>query len=450
MSRRWVQLVVRYGAPSILSMWVFTLYTMADGFFVGRYVGTVGLAAVSMSMPLINAMFAVGVMIGMGGSTLAGICYGAGRNDSGDVIYSRSILMSLASGALFGAVLFAGGGSIARLLGADQALSPLVAEYLTTLAPFSLFFMTGYGLEAFTKIDGAPSWPVVCVTVGGLANVFLDYVTVALWGWGLYGAALATGVSQLVSFLLILGRLSFFARRVNLRPVRLKLRPCFEVLRSGFPEFLNELSIGLTALLFNFILMRRIGSEGVAVFGVVYYVSSLVSMTFVGLGQGVAPLLSLSLGKNDRQALRNLFSVACCGAALGALAFGLFTQLNASAIVGLFITDGSTGMASWALRLYGTAFFISGGNSLIGTYFTAIHRPKLASAVTLLRGFGFVSLALCSLPLVMGAVGIWLAVPLSEAATLVVSLLLYRFFGQPDSAQEELQPVLSDLSVQRG
>ena len=191
--------ILRYTIPSVVSMWVFTIYTMVDGIFIGRYVGPLGLAGVNITMPLINLTFAIGIMIAVGSSTLIAIHYGEGDWTAGNKIFTTAVYSLLTCGILISLIITIFIDPIIYFLGGNDMLYPYIKDYLRIIILFCTCYMTGYALEIYIKVDGNPVYPTLCVVTGGVVNILLDYIFVVLFHFGIKGAALATGLSQITT-----------------------------------------------------------------------------------------------------------------------------------------------------------------------------------------------------------------------------------------------------------
>ena len=189
--------IFKYAIPNVISMWIFTLYTMIDGVFISRFVGSTALAGVNLALPLINFIFSISIMIGVGSSTLIAIKFGENKSDEGNRIFTLATFLNLFLGIFISAIILFNIDRVINILGANksQEVYKYVKEYLTIIVFFSVFYMSGYAFEIYIKIDGKPSYPAICVLVGGFTNLILDYIFVVIFNYGVTGAAIATVIS---------------------------------------------------------------------------------------------------------------------------------------------------------------------------------------------------------------------------------------------------------------
>ena len=232
--------IFKYAIPNVISMWIFTLYTMIDGIFISRFVGSIALAGVNLALPLINFIFSISIMIGVGSSTLIAIKFGENKYDDGNKIFTLATFLNLFLGIFISAIILLNIDRVINILGANksQEVYKYVKEYLMVIVFFSVFYMSGYAFEIYIKIDGKPSYPAICVLVGGLTNLFLDYVFVVIFHYGVTGAAIATGISQVTSCTMLLFYITLKAKYIKLRNyLKLILKKYLKFLEQDFQSF---------------------------------------------------------------------------------------------------------------------------------------------------------------------------------------------------------------------
>ena len=238
--------ILRYAIPSVVSMWIFTLYTMVDGIFIGKYVGALGLAGVNITMPLINLTFAIGIMIAIGSSTMIAIHYGEGDWTAGNKIFTTAVCSLLSCGILISILITIFMEPVINFLGGGGNLYPYVKDYLSVIILFCVCYMTGYALEIYIKVDGNPVYPTLCVITGGVVNILLDYIFVVIFHWGIKGAAFATGLSQVTTTSLLFYYIFFRTKRIKFVKIKYSLLNLLKIMKVGFAEFLAEVSTGIS------------------------------------------------------------------------------------------------------------------------------------------------------------------------------------------------------------
>ena len=211
--------IFKYAIPNVISMWIFTLYTMVDGIFISRFVGSTALAGVNLVLPLINFIFSISIMIGVGSSTLIAIKFGENKYDEGNKIFTLATLLNLFSAIFISLLVLLNLERVINILGANksQEVYQYVKDYLSVIVFFSVFYMSGYAFEIYIKIDGKPSYPTICVLVGGITNLILDYLFVVVFHYGVTGAAIATGISQVTCCSMLLFYIIFKAKKIKFK-----------------------------------------------------------------------------------------------------------------------------------------------------------------------------------------------------------------------------------------
>lgn len=419
---------LKYLIPSVSAMWFFSIYTMVDGIFVSRGVGPSALAAVSLSMPYINAIFAIALSVAVGSSTLISFYLGKNEKEKSNKIFTLNIIILSFIGFVISLFSFMFLEKISLFLGATEETLKYTMDYLGIIIIFSTFFMLAYSLEVLIKADGFPIYSIIFVSLAAFTNIILDYIFVIIFNYGVKGAALATGLSQLISFLGFL--LHFLGRKSQLKftKIQLDLKLAKNIFTIGLPEALTELSAGVTIFFFNTALLKYLGDRGVTAFGVIIYINNLVMMTMIAINQGIQPLISFYNGKKANKKIESIFKLALGTTITFSIFFIIISQLWTDELVSIFISSSNTdiyNLSQDALKIFSFSFALCGFNILISGYFTALKKIQDALFISIMRGFVLIPILLLILPNIIGATGIWLSPVVNEIITLVFS---FNFF----------------------
>lgn len=416
----WLQ-VVKYSLPTVLSMWIFTLYTLVDGLFVGHWVGPSGLAAVTVNAPVIEIFFALGVLYGVGGVVAGGQKLGQGQQPQSEELLFRSVAFALFTGCALAILGWIGAPWLVQLLGADWQLQSEATSYLRVITLFAPCYMTGYCLELICKLDRSPRFPMLAVGLGGAVNLVGDWLAVVVLGKGVVGAAWATGLAQLVSFSLLAVRVGFFPRFIRLRRPHRLFSKFWVCVKAGFSDFCFECCLGLNLWLLNLAIMKSFGPDGVAAFAPTLYLTNLAMMTTIGTGQGAVPLLAEQYGRGEALDCAKLMTATLLFAwGFGALFFVL-AQSQSAHLAWLVLGDRLPALASQAMKGHSWVMVLWVPNILFPTILATLGRPYRGLALSLSRGFFVV-------PLVILLVShwfpthIWLAQSVAEMLILIASL----------------------------
>ena len=288
--------------------------------------------------------------------------------------------------------------------------------------------MSGYAFEIYIKIDGKPSYPTICVLVGGITNLILDYLFVVVFHYGVTGAAIATGISQVTCCSMLLFYIIFKAKKIKFKKsFRFDFDRIIKIFKTGFSEFLTEISSGILILIYNLVILKRIGVIGVSIFGTISYISSFITMTMIGFSQGIQPIISYNLGKKHYKNLRDILKISITS--LGILGIVCFILITSSAeyIGRIFFKEKDMILrVKDVLRVYSLSYLLIGINIFISAYFTALKRVTYSAFITFPRGILFNSILLLILPTIFGNKSIWFVTFLSEALSVFICLFLLK------------------------
>ena len=420
---------IRFSTATIASLMVFSLYSIVDGLFVARGVGEYAMSAVNLAVPFMNAMFSIALLFAVGTSTIIAIYLGEGKGENANSLFTQNAVLLLVMGVALSVLVIVFLEPFALLLGAEEMTLPYVKDYLLGLAPFAFCFMVSYNMEILVKTDGHPRVALLTVITGCLANCVLDYVAIFLLDWGIFGAAVATGASQLLTVVLYLRH--FMSKRSTFHFTRFRFD--FSIYRRllpiGVSDSLTELCNGVMIFLFNHTILRCIGERGLVSYTIIAYANTLIINTTMGISQGAQPLISFHYGRKDESSCRKLLQYGLISAA--AVSIGCFVVLW---IFAPQLTQAFLGLEDLALneytvdafRRYGISYLLLGFNVFIGGYLTARERPRGAIAISTGRGLIVQAAALLTLAATLGGDAIWFTPVISEAVVLVLSLLLLR------------------------
>ena len=422
---------LNYALPSIAAMWVFSIYTMVDGYFVGRYVSEIALASVNVAMPFVNTVFALAIILAVGTSTKVAIYLGEGRRNDAKEVFTFTVIaiiifalcLSLASRIFLN--------DLARLLGARGDLFPLVQQYLSIILWFVPFFMVSYHFEVLVKIDGFPRLATYGAISAAISNMFLDWLFVAIFQWGIEGAALATGIAQVFSTVIF--TIHFLRPKARLKFIRINdfldtTKQLPSILSLGTGDFLSELSTGFIVFVYNIFLLKYLGENALVSYTIVSYFTLLIASTMTGLTQGMQPLVSYYHGKHDVESGKKITHYAIrsvVGLSLIAIFIGIVFPKQISL---LFLSAESHLLDPTviALRKFAISYLALGANLLFVGLLAAKGQPKKAITLSTLRGFLLVYLGLIVVSGVLPPEYIWYTGTLSEGISLIIGIYFVR------------------------
>ncbi len=420
-----IRKLLRFVLPSIVMMVFTSIYGVVDGLFVSNFVGKTPFAAINLVMPFLMILGGFGFMIGTGGSALVAKTMGAGDDETANRYFSMLIKLTLGSGLVLSILGVALMEPISRLLGATDAMLADCVRYGRVVLAFNAAFMLQNVFQAFLIAAEKPKLGLYATVAAGVTNMALDALFIAGFGWGVEGAALATGLSQCVGGVF---PLIYFARpntsRLRLVRARIEWRAMGQACFNGASELMSNISGSLVSMLYNFQLLRFAGENGVAAYGVLMYVQFIFIAIYIGYAVGSAPIVSFHFGAENHAELKSMLKksaalTAAAGAILTAAAY-LLAEPLAKVFVGY---DAELlQMTAHAFRLFSLTFLISGFNIFISSFFTALNNGAISAAVSFLRTLVFQMLAVLILPNLFGVDGVWWSIAAAEIPAFAVSL----------------------------
>mgnify|MGYP002732392665 CR=1 FL=1 len=417
----------RFAAPSVVSMIMFSLYTMVDGIFLAHANGEYAFAAINLAMPFINGIFALGILFAMGTSTVVAITLGQGDTKRANEIFTQNIYVLAAVGLVVTVLVQCFTRELALFLGATENTVGLVVEYLRAVSPFTVCFIVGYGLEVLVKTGGHPSVSLVGISACCGINIVLDAVLVVGRGLGMAGAGVATGIAQTAAMAIFLSH--FLSGKSNLRLVRLK-KPFLgiykRILALGLSDFSGEVSLAAVVFLFNHLSFKVLGESGVVIYAAIAYLNNFVLMIMTGVSQGMQPLVSLSYGAGDEQGCRRFYSLAMRTILAASLVCFAACRFLTEPITALMLDPAGAVFPSAvrAVQTFSYSFLLVGFNLASAAFLNATARPAGALAISLGRGIVLIAAAAFVMSALFGGTGLWLAATASEAACLIVTAVL--------------------------
>ncbi|MBD9226582.1 MAG: MATE family efflux transporter [Clostridiales bacterium] len=414
-----------FSAATVASLMVFSLYSIVDGLFVARGVGEYAMTAVNLSVPFVNLLFSIAVIFAVGTSTIIAYLLGQKNAQSANKLFSQNLVTLVVIGVTISVLVLAFTEPLARLLGAEEVTLEYTIHYLQGLAPFAVCFMISYNLEVLVKTDGRPRLALVTVCVGCVTNCVLDYLAIFHWGLGIWGAAAATGVSQLLTCLIYLTH--FLGKHTTFHPVRFRMdwKIYRRLLPIGISDGLTELCNGLMIFLFNHTILRCIGTDGLVAYTIIAYANTLVINITMGVSQGSQPLISFQNGRGDGAAIGKLLRYGLrtmCG--IAAVCFTVLF-LAAPKLVAVYLPEAGAEMLTFAtdaFRRYSLCYLPVGFNIYIAGFLTAMERPLPAVSISTGRGLILQGSILLLLAAVLGGSSIWFAPVISEMLCLGLSV----------------------------
>ena len=416
-----------YTLPSLIGLIAFSSSRVVDAIFIGKLIGSDALAAVNLLIPFMSLPFAFCFMFCVGGMVSAGKYIGEKNPSKASEIFSKTAIFVFFMGLLISVVIWVFRLPIFSLLGAPESLVPLMSEYLSVAAPFLVAELSMVVLYFFIRVDNAPHLVSNSLIITSLSNVLLDYIFISEMGWGMRGAALATGITHV--FAIILFSRHFFSGRNKIRPMipRSGWRELLRTCANGFSEFINEVSINVTMFIVHWLLILKVGIAGVAAISAVNYLIFFGYHIFFAVSDTLRIVVSQNLGAKQPERVRQFLQVS-----MGfTLVFGciciLLLVLFPEAMVSVFLNrseDAAFGLALEFIGYMWPMLIFVGWNMTVSAYLTGVHKAKESALLSLLRSLVLPVGLLYLFNSWLTDVPLLLALPSAEVLTMLLSLVL--------------------------
>ena len=425
---RWL---ILFALPTILSNIFGNLYSAVDGIFVASFVDTDALSAINISIPIAYLASALGMMFGTGGNALVAKKIGEGKQREAREDFSLLMAVAFIFSVVLSVLFYIFLDPVCRFLGSDEALLHYCREYMIPgliAIPFAVFGMM-FQLSFITV--GKAGLGAFLSVLGGILNIALDWLFMGVFGWGLTGAAIATGIGYAVPS--VFGVIWFCANRKQVLYVvcpKWRANTIVDICINGSSEMVSVLAFSVITILFNRILMSLGGSDGVASLSIIWYAQGLFGSLFRGYINGISSVVSYNLGRKDKERLSRLFHISVWALLIASVAVTAISYLLGGTVVDFF-TKGNEHVAAVALhgfRIVATSFVMMAFNVFASGWFTALNDGKTSAILSFCRTIIFMVLPVLVLPRIFNMDGVWMAISVGEMLSLAMSIYYFVKF----------------------
>ena len=423
----------KYAIPSSLAMFISSLYTVVDGIFVGQGVGDSALAAVNIVLPFTVMLFGLASMFAIGGGALVSKNIGANNVEKAVNIFRQVFKSLLIFSLVISIICVLFTSQIVTILGATEVLKPLAVDYLRFYAIFCIPNLIGIVLNSFVRNDGRPKLAMVSTISGAITNIILDYVFIFQLSMGIKGAAIATGLGQIVTVSILLPHFIMKKGYLSFGNVEISFKTIKEFCTIGFPSFFAQGSYSIIVLLHNIALVNYVGEIGISAYSILNYLTTNIYMVLYGITLGVQPLVSYNYGKKDGEKMLGFFRITAISNIVITVVFVIISFVFGPSLISIFTNDMQIAKMSYdALKIACLSYFAVGLNLNNLVYYQAIEMPKYSNLSCILRSVVYLPVCLFILGRLFGITGIWTSAIISETLTfitikLVGNIKLYTF-----------------------
>lgn len=416
--------LLRYALPSIAMMIFSSIYGIVDGFFVSNYVGKMAFTAVNLIYPFLIILGSIGFMFGTGGAALISKTMGEKNIKKAKETFSLIIFTSVVLGIILSILGIIFLPQIASLLGAkDEVLTDCILYGKIILISLP-FYILQYEFQCLFSTAGKPKFGLIVTVISGMSNIIFDYLLVVVFSLGLFGAAIATMISQVVGGVIPL--IYFFSKNKSLLhfvKFKFDIKSLLKVCSNGSSEFLSNVSSSLISILYNLQLLKYAGENGVAAYGVLMYVSMIFQAIFIGYSIGVSPIVGYHYGAKNTSELKNVFTKSMIVIFITAIIMFICGELLSEPISKIFVNydDELLQITKNAFRIFSFSFLLSGMSIYGSSFFTSLNNGLISALISFLRTVVFQASAVMILPIFLKLNGIWLSIVVAELMSFIIT-----------------------------
>lgn len=415
----------RFVLPSIVMMVFTSIYGVVDGLFVSNFAGKTAFASINLIMPFLIILGAMGFMLGTGGTALVSRVLGEGDKERANEYFSMITLFGILLGVILTVVGVLTMRPMAILLGATEAMVDDCVLYGRIVVCFLTSFMLQNMFQSFLIAAERPKFGLLITLAAGVTNMVLDALFVGVFRWGIAGAAIATGISQTVGGVVPLMYFLFSkSSPLRLRWTKFEAQPLLRSCANGSSELMSNISGSLIGMLYNAQLMRFLGEDGVATYGVLMYVQFIFVAIDIGYSIGCALIISYHYGAQNHPELRNLLTKGLKVMGILGIVMTIAAISLSGTLANIFVGYDATlcELTRHAFHLFSFAFLLAGFNIFLSSFFTALNNGGVSAAISFLRTLVFQAASVILLPMALDVDGLWWAASAAEALAFVVSI----------------------------
>lgn len=421
-------LFLKYAIPSILGLLAISSASIIDGYFIGNYIGSTGLAAINISYPITTILFGLALMFAVGSSVIVGKLMGEKNIKEASNLFSKAMISVTLISIVTSFILYINLENILHLLNVQNELKDKTLSYLPILLLFLPFLMSAIVLDYFVRVDENPNLSFLALFLSSITNIVLDYIFIVKYGYGMEGAAYATGISQ--TFIIILLIPHFFSKKSTLKLIKPKgsWKAILTASKNGASEFINESSAGITVMIFNYIMLQSFGAQGVASYTIVGYFIMISVMVSFAIADALQPIISKNYGALYFQRIKSFLKLGFISILLIETILTLLALIFPETLINIFLENSELETKRITIEFISyawPAFLFLGLNILITSYLTSIQKPLYSILIAILRSLILPIFFIITLPFAFGNIGIFMALAVSEFLTFIIAIIFF-------------------------
>lgn len=436
------KLLLKFSIPAIVGMLVNALYNVVDRIFIGNGVGPVGIAGITIGLPIMLVIMAFSMLIGIGANSLISIRLGEQRKDEAELILGNAFVLLIGAAVIISSAGLIFIEPLLRVFGASEAVLPYAKEYLGVILWGTVAQTIGFGMNNFIRAEGNPRIAMLTMLIGAILNTILDPIFIFIFGWGIRGAAIATVLSQIVSAVWVLYHFLGGAStlKIHRKNLKLHMKIVAKIVTLGAAPFLMQLAASVLNAIMNKSLYIYGGDIAVSGMGVVSSITMLILMPIFGINQGAQPIIGYNYGAQKYDRVKKALNLAIiAGTTVATIGF-VITRLFPTQLVALFNRSDESllDFGTMAIRTFLIFLPIIGFQIVSANYFQAVGKPRHAAGLSLSRQVLILIPALLILPKFFGLNGLLMAGPTADlTSSIITGIFLFRELKHLDVRHEE-------------
>ena len=413
--------------PSVFMMFFTSIYSIVDGFFVSNFVSTTAFASLNLMIPVIMILASVGFMMGAGGSALVAKTLGEGDRDKANSIFSMVVVFNFIIGLILSIVCCVFIEEIVIALGATQEMISDCVSYGRTIIAFIFLYTAQNCFQSMFVVAERPTFGFAIMVIAGVTNIVLDALFIIVFNWGIFGSALATGISYLVGTAI---PVFYFLSKRNTSLLKfVKFKFNFKAIGfsalNGSSELVTNIALSITSIFYNLQLLKLAGENGVAAYGAIMYAGFIFAAIFIGYSIGSAPIISFNFGAKNHSELKNILQKSLRILTISGIIMFIFTEIFAMPLSFIFVGKNQEilSLATSGMRIYSISFLVVGINIFASAFFTALNNGLISAVISFLRTLVFEILCVMILPIFFKLNGVWFSCVVAELLAILVSII---------------------------
>jgi len=419
--------LIKYLIPAVIGQICFFLFTIIDGIFVGNGIGENALGAINICMPYVMVVNAFYMLITVGGVTIYAVRTGREDHEGANQAFLHALILMIGLGIILTILGTTLSKSFGYLFGANDTYIGYVSDYLIWYSAFILPSALSMLLQFFVRNDGSPMLVMFATIISSCLNIFLDWLFVFPLQWGIAGAAIATGISQTISLIIILTHFFLKKNTLIIKKIKISKKLFGKVILRGIPETIAQFAIPMATFCMNRVLLSYLGENALNAFSVISYVASFAMAIFLGVSEGAQPLFGQAYGDKNENDLKYYFIISAIVDLIGSSLVYVVLLFVGKTVSGLFGADGLTAaLVVDVMPKYGWGFIFMALNTIVSAYMYSTKRTPYAVALNLVRSFIFTTLIIFIIPLIFGSGVIWFTFGIYEALSFIFAIILLK------------------------